>query len=355
MRPARGRAVGVSNYKNDILLNVVEEVQPTQAPMWQIVAQRYQEMSGEITIREAKDIRRHFTTLRNLGTHGKKATKSASKNSATRREHNGQQTPAVSSSSVGVKDEDESNQEFEDDSEDSEDNPPDQSRTDAVPFMNLGDISQKKVPQPPTSSSASTAPPRDPSPVPGQKRLTPLENDSVKSGKCGKASKRQLSTNIVRASDAYSKNQDTNETTEMARVLTILTQMQTSMVQIQQQMQLQQTQHQTMMMMMLMGQQQMQRTGQSPQSSTSKASSSHPDNVPPDGTNEGNQPAPPSSSSELSILCSASVEATLQSDNVPCDRKNDSCQPTSSSTLLDTPSSIRFVTDDSDPDHDDPH
>lgn len=348
--------MGVSNYKNDILLNVVEEVQPTQAPMWQIVAQRYQDMSGEITIREAKDIRRHFTTLRNLGTHGKKATKSASsKNGANHREQNGQQIAAVSASSVGVKDEDESNQEFEDDSEDSEDNPNDQTRTDAVPFMNLGDISNKKAPQSSTSSSASTAPPRDPSPVPGQKRLTPLEYESIKSGKSGKATKRQVSTSVVRVSDAYSKNQDAHESTEMARVLTILTQMQTSMVQIQQQMQLQQTQHQTMMMMMLMGQQHMQRQGQSPQSATSKASSPHPDNVPPDGPDDIDHPAPPSSSSELPILCSASVEATSQSGNVPTDRKNGSCQPTSSSTSSDTPSSIRFVTDESDHEHDDPH
>ena len=58
MRPAKGRGVGVPNYKNDMLINVIEAVLPNGATLWQVVAKRYQEVSGEANLREVQDIRR---------------------------------------------------------------------------------------------------------------------------------------------------------------------------------------------------------------------------------------------------------------------------------------------------------
>lgn len=74
---AKGRAVGVPNYKNDVLINVVEAVLPDGALQWAIVAQRYQESSGERELRDSHDIKRHFTTHKNLCDNGKKVTGSS--------------------------------------------------------------------------------------------------------------------------------------------------------------------------------------------------------------------------------------------------------------------------------------
>ena len=52
------------NYKNEVLINLVEAVLPTGAMMWVIVADRYQVASGEVSVREGQDIKRHFTTPR---------------------------------------------------------------------------------------------------------------------------------------------------------------------------------------------------------------------------------------------------------------------------------------------------
>ena len=51
---------GTPNYKNDLLLNVVEAVLPAGAEQWKIVAQRYQQSSGESFLRFYDDVRRHF-------------------------------------------------------------------------------------------------------------------------------------------------------------------------------------------------------------------------------------------------------------------------------------------------------
>ena len=57
---AKGKRAGTPNYKNDLLLNVVEVVLPAGAERWKIVAQRYQQSSGESFLRFYDDLRRHF-------------------------------------------------------------------------------------------------------------------------------------------------------------------------------------------------------------------------------------------------------------------------------------------------------
>ena len=77
MKARGGRAAGVPNYQNDVLINVIEAVLPDGPLQWSIVAQRYQEASGEREIRDGHDIKRHFTTHKNLCNNGKKVTGSS--------------------------------------------------------------------------------------------------------------------------------------------------------------------------------------------------------------------------------------------------------------------------------------
>ena len=74
---AKGRSAGVPNYKNEILINVVEAILPDGALGWTKVAQRYQEASGEKELRDSHDIKRHFTTHKSLCDSGKKVTGSS--------------------------------------------------------------------------------------------------------------------------------------------------------------------------------------------------------------------------------------------------------------------------------------
>ena len=55
-----GRVAGLSNYKNGILLDVIEQLMPKGQVGWQAVADRYQIVSGETIARAYDDIRRHF-------------------------------------------------------------------------------------------------------------------------------------------------------------------------------------------------------------------------------------------------------------------------------------------------------
>jgi len=55
-----GKRAGTPNYKNELLLNVVELVLPSGAEQWKIVAQRYQQSSGEAFLRFYDDVRIHF-------------------------------------------------------------------------------------------------------------------------------------------------------------------------------------------------------------------------------------------------------------------------------------------------------
>ena len=57
-----GRVAGTTNYKNDILLNVIDAILPVGSKEWETVAQRYLAASGEQYLRSPDDIKRHFTT-----------------------------------------------------------------------------------------------------------------------------------------------------------------------------------------------------------------------------------------------------------------------------------------------------
>ena len=43
----KGKKVGTPNYKNEVLLNLIEFYLPAGNEQWEIVAQRYQEVSKE--------------------------------------------------------------------------------------------------------------------------------------------------------------------------------------------------------------------------------------------------------------------------------------------------------------------
>ena len=43
----KGKKVGTPNYKNEVLLNLIEFYLPAGNEQWKIVAQRYQEVSKE--------------------------------------------------------------------------------------------------------------------------------------------------------------------------------------------------------------------------------------------------------------------------------------------------------------------
>ena len=73
-KAAKGRAAGVPNYQNEVLINAIEGILPDGALQWRKVAERYQEASGEKEIRDNHDIKRHFTTHKNLCDSGKKVT-----------------------------------------------------------------------------------------------------------------------------------------------------------------------------------------------------------------------------------------------------------------------------------------
>ena len=65
------------NYKNDLLINVIEAILPDGAIQWKLVATRYKEVSGEVEERDSHDIKRHFATNKNLCDNGRKVTGSA--------------------------------------------------------------------------------------------------------------------------------------------------------------------------------------------------------------------------------------------------------------------------------------
>jgi hypothetical protein len=57
----KGRKAGTTNYKKEILLNVIATVLPSGAEGWNLVAQKYQIKSAETFLRDATDLKRHFT------------------------------------------------------------------------------------------------------------------------------------------------------------------------------------------------------------------------------------------------------------------------------------------------------
>lgn len=55
-----GRRAGTPNYKRGTLLNIIKDVLPSGACMWQEVADRYKYASGELLDRKPSDIKRQF-------------------------------------------------------------------------------------------------------------------------------------------------------------------------------------------------------------------------------------------------------------------------------------------------------
>ena len=55
------RVTGAKNYKKHVLLRVVKEVLPTGSNAWEQVATMYKEQSGEDTMRDPLDVKRHWT------------------------------------------------------------------------------------------------------------------------------------------------------------------------------------------------------------------------------------------------------------------------------------------------------
>ena len=54
------RSKGKQNYKVDVLIQVVEEKLPNGAQGWQEVAFLYQQRSGELVLRDYRDVKRHW-------------------------------------------------------------------------------------------------------------------------------------------------------------------------------------------------------------------------------------------------------------------------------------------------------
>ena len=63
MGPKTGRAKGQTNYKNNILKNIVRDIQPVSAIEWHTVAERYQQASGESNQRDYADVKRHWVHI----------------------------------------------------------------------------------------------------------------------------------------------------------------------------------------------------------------------------------------------------------------------------------------------------
>jgi len=77
---SKGRKSGIPNYKKDILLNVIESILPVSSLDWEIVASRYQEISGESVIRDHMEIKRQFN--QKLCNRGVKPTGNSGANSS---------------------------------------------------------------------------------------------------------------------------------------------------------------------------------------------------------------------------------------------------------------------------------
>ena len=48
------------HYKRDLLLSIIERRLPSGSEAWKLVCQEYQRESGEATIRDSDDVKRHF-------------------------------------------------------------------------------------------------------------------------------------------------------------------------------------------------------------------------------------------------------------------------------------------------------
>ena len=55
-----GRQAGAKNYRNGILIDIIDELRPFGNNMWELVAQRYKELSEEDVLRDVKDLKDHW-------------------------------------------------------------------------------------------------------------------------------------------------------------------------------------------------------------------------------------------------------------------------------------------------------
>ena len=55
-----GRRTGAPNYKNNILIAIIEELLPNGRILWEVVAERYQLLSGEAELRNVDDLKKHW-------------------------------------------------------------------------------------------------------------------------------------------------------------------------------------------------------------------------------------------------------------------------------------------------------
>ena len=262
MRPAKGRAVGVPNYKNDLLINVVEAVLPNGAALWHIVAKRYQESSGEANLREVQDIKRHFQTHRNLCNNGRKVTgSSAPIPSVARCQSIWRKILAKSAASnAGGKDSDASGSDSDSETDEEEgglqngslhadaERPNIDNLFDDVPIPpieydephdEVNPIEQQSVPR-------RAAPARAPSPIPSLKRKTPLEEERGKSKNCRNTPRGSAGAALSSMADAYTRKLTEKQNGEPGMIQMMMMQM----MQQQQQQQQQQFNNQLMMMMM---------------------------------------------------------------------------------------------------------
>lgn len=267
MRASKGRSAGVPNYKNELLINVIEGILPNGPALWQMVARRYQEVSGEMNIREVQDIRRHFTTHKNLCDNGKKVTgSSAPKESVARCQSIWRKILSRSAAAnLGANDsgsdsENDSSSEYEESVQnrsldnDSErpniDNPldgEDQSfvpinvaANPLIPAIPEDNIRHLEVPLIPRRAG----PVRDPSPVPGQKRKQAVEEERGKSKNCRNHPRSSAGSALSSMAEAYTRKiSDPPKNTSDSSVAQLM------MMQMMQQNQ----QFQAQMMMMMMG------------------------------------------------------------------------------------------------------
>ena len=57
---AKGRQPGIPNYKNHILIPIVEKQLPTDQEGWAVVGGLYKEASGETILRDRSDLKSHW-------------------------------------------------------------------------------------------------------------------------------------------------------------------------------------------------------------------------------------------------------------------------------------------------------
>jgi hypothetical protein len=55
-----GRKSGTPNYKNGLLITIINEIKPNGALQWQMVADIYHKRSGEVTAGNPDDIKKHW-------------------------------------------------------------------------------------------------------------------------------------------------------------------------------------------------------------------------------------------------------------------------------------------------------